>query len=94
MASEQDRPDVQQARAQFRQEVAGIASEDLVFLDERGVTTSLTRRYGRAPRGQRVVDRVPQGRGQVLTILGAITRQGILVARTMPSATDGDVFRT
>ena len=94
MASEQDRPDGQQARAQFRQEVAGIASEDWVFLDESGVTTSLTRRYGRAPRGQRVVDRVPQGRWQVLTILGAITLQGILVAMTMPSATDGDVFRT
>ena len=74
--------------------MAGIASEDWVFLDESGVTTSLTRRYGRAPRGQRVVDRVPQGRWQVLTILGAITMPGILVAMTMPSATDGDVFRT
>ncbi len=94
MASEQDRPDGPQARAQFRQEVAGIASEDWVFLDESGVTTSLTRRYGRAPRGQRVVARVPQGRWQVLTILGAIPMQGILVARTMPSATAGDVFRS
>jgi len=32
-----------------------------VFLDETGTATTMTRRYGRAPRGQRVVDAVPHG---------------------------------
>jgi hypothetical protein len=32
-----------------------------VFLDETGTATNMTRRYGRAPRGQRVVDAVPHG---------------------------------
>ncbi len=35
-ASEQSRPDVVQARKHFRQEVATIRAEDLVFVDERG----------------------------------------------------------
>lgn len=80
-------------RTEFLREVAAIAPEDLVILDESGVTTSMTRLYGRAPRGERVVDQVPGGRWQVLTVIGALTLDGILAAMTIPSATDGEVFQ-
>jgi len=39
----------------------GLNPKKLVFLDETGAKTSMTRLYGRAPIGQRAVDRTPQG---------------------------------
>jgi transposase len=64
----------------------------LVFLDESGVTTEMTRRYGRAPRGERVAEATPAGHWRTLTLLGAITQQGLLAVMTIESPTDGDVF--
>ena len=49
-AAEQDRPDVQQKRRAFREEIRPIEPERLVFVDETGVTTAMTPTYGRAPR--------------------------------------------
>ena len=66
--------------------------ERLVFVDESGVTTEMTRRYGRAPRGERVREATPAGHWSTLTLWGAITRQGLLATMTMESSTDGDVF--
>jgi transposase len=63
-----------------------------VFLDESGVTTEMTRRYGRALRGERVVDATPAGHWRTLTLLGAITWQGMLASMTVESPTDGAVF--
>ncbi len=80
-------------REEFPRAVATLAPEDLVVVDESGVTTSMTRRYGRAPKGERVVDRVPGGRWEMLTVLGALTLDGLQAPMTVPSATDGEVFR-
>jgi hypothetical protein len=44
----------------------------LVFLDESGVTTEMTRRYGRAPRGERVREAVPAGHWRTLTLIAAL----------------------
>ncbi|MBV9307409.1 MAG: IS630 family transposase, partial [Acidobacteriaceae bacterium] len=63
-----------------------------VFLDESGVRTDLTRRYGRAPKGERVRETVPHGRWQVLTILGALSTKGVQASMTVEAATDTDVF--
>ena len=65
----------------------------LKFLDESGVTTQMTRLWGRAARGERVTEATPDGRWQVLTTLGTISLRGIEAAMTVPAATDGDVFR-
>ena len=64
----------------------------LVFVDESGVTTEMTRRYGRAPRGERVREATPAGHWSTLTLLGAMTQQGMLASRSVESSTDGDVF--
>lgn len=63
-----------------------------MFLDESGVTTEMTRRYGRAPRGERVAEGAPAGRWRTLTLLGALTAEGMLASMTVESPTDGDVF--
>ncbi len=64
----------------------------LVFLDESGVTTEMTRRYGWAPRPERVSEAVPAGPWRTLTVLAALTTAGVLASMTIESPTDGDVF--
>jgi len=63
-----------------------------VFLDESGVTTQMTRHYGRAPAGERVGEATPQSHWRTLTVLSAITQKGVLASMTIEDATDGDVF--
>ncbi len=52
----------------------------------------MTPRYGRAPRGQRVVGVVPRNHGPNVTLLAAMGSAGITAAMTMTGATDGPVF--
>jgi len=63
-----------------------------MFVDESGVTTQMTRRWGRAPRGERIAEATPQGHWQVLTMLGTMSLRGMVATMTVESATDGDVF--
>ncbi|HEY7679734.1 MAG TPA: transposase, partial [Terriglobia bacterium] len=69
-----------------------IEPERLVFLDESGATTEMTRRYGRAPRGERIREATPAGHWETLTLLGAMTQDGMLASMTVDAPTDGEVF--
>ena len=52
-AAEQDRPDVARRRARWKKYQGRLAPGRLVFIDETWVKTNMTRRHGRAQRGQR-----------------------------------------
>ena len=54
----------------------------------------MTRRYGRAPRGERVAEGTPAGHWRTLTLLSAMSLEGVIAAMTVESPTDGDVFLT
>jgi hypothetical protein len=54
-ASEQERPDVAAARAAWRTDQLLLDPRRLVFIDETGTSTNMTRLRGRARRGCRVV---------------------------------------
>lgn len=69
-----------------------LAPEDLVFIDESGVTTSMVRTYGRSTRGERAIGRAPAGRYERLTLLGAITLSGVSAIMTIPAFTNRAVF--
>lgn len=69
-----------------------IEPQRLVFVDESGATTEMTRRYGRAPRGERVLEAAPAGHWSTLTLLGAMSQDGMRASMTVESATDGEVF--
>jgi transposase len=62
-------------------------------VDEAGVNLAMTRLYGRAPKGERVIGTVPQNHGDNITLLGALDQQGIQAVMTVTGATDADVFR-
>ncbi len=80
-------------RTAFLAEVARLDVRDLGWLDECGVATSTrTRVYARARRGERAVGHVPHGHWQVLSVLGALSAVGVVAAMTVDAATDGDVF--
>lgn len=80
-------------RRKFQARLASIDANRLVFIDESGATTAMTRLRGRAPRGERVHATTPHGHWKMTTILGAIRRSGVTAAMTIDSPTDSDVFR-
>jgi transposase len=79
-------------REAFVAELRTIPPEQLIYLDESGVSTQMTRLYGRCRGGQRVADAVPGGDWKIVTILGAMNHMGMLAAMTIEAATDGDIF--
>ena len=72
--------------------VGGIGAERLVFLDECGVLTTLSRLRGRSPRGTRACASAPFGHWTRLTVLGALGAEGIVGAMSVEAATDAAVF--
>jgi transposase len=58
------------------------------FLDQTNAKTTLTRVFGRAPRGQRVREYVPDGRWESLTLMGSLGYWGDTTALTYEGGTD------
>ena len=77
----------------FAEAQPALVADDLVFLDETGSNVTMTRRYGRSARGRPVYDSVPHNRGKNLTVVGAITAAGGVVAwRALDGGMDGAAF--
>ena len=91
-AQEQDTPEAQRQRQAWREAISAIPADQLVFLDESGASTQMTRNYGRARRGERVREATPNSHWRTVTMLAALTSRGLQAAMTIESATDGDVF--
>lgn len=83
---------MQKKREAWRETMAQLSREKLVFLDESGVNTNLTRRYGRAPGKQRVVDSAPLNTPTTTTVLSAIRLDGQFACRTYEGGTNKDRF--
>jgi transposase len=65
----------------------------LVFVDESGMHTSMTRLYARAPKGQRAYGKVPRNRGKNTTLIAAMTLEGGMgESMAIEGATDSEVF--
>lgn len=91
-ASEQDRPDVAEARRQWPAKLAGLDPEELVFLDEMGANTAMQRSHGYAPKGQRVLAKAPLGGWQAVTFVGALTAGGLVAPWALEGAMSGEWF--
>lgn len=84
---------MKERRALWHLELAGIDPHQLVFIDECGATTQMTRTRGRCVMGQRLVSVVPHGHWKVLTTIGALTLRGMIAAVTVDAPTDAEIFR-
>jgi transposase len=63
-----------------------------VFIDETAATTNMTRRYGRAPVGERLVDPVPFGHYKRTTFVSALRCDGLGCAMTIDGSMTGNLF--
>ncbi len=66
-----------------------VDAETVVFLDETSTQTVMTRRRGRPPRGERVVGAAPRNHGPNVSLLAALTPDGIGAAMVVEGAVDG-----
>lgn len=57
-----------------------------------GSNITLTRLYGRARPGMRVVDKVPGVRGSNLSTIGALSLTGLRTGLSVPGAIDGEIM--
>jgi transposase len=84
---------VQAERALYRDLSATLDLHCVKFIDESGLNLAMTRLYGRAPRGERVLGSAPQNYGPNVTLLGALSCTGLEAVMMIEGATDADVFR-
>ncbi len=91
-ASELNRPDIKAAWARWADMNAQVAHRRFLFIDESGAKTNMTRLYGRAPRGSRVYDHVPNGRWQTTTMIAAVGRNGPQAPWVLDGPMDGVAF--
>jgi len=80
------------ARQAWRAELAAVAPQRLVFLDETATPTTLTRLRARAPRGERAIGRVPHKRGPNVTVLASRSTRGMGAAMVLDGALARESF--
>jgi transposase len=64
-----------------------------VFLDETGLTTKMTRLYGRSQRGERLVGAVPHGHWHTTTFIAGLRQSGIIAPLVLDGPMTGAAFR-
>jgi hypothetical protein len=67
---------VARARRRWMREQGIFDPAHLVFIDETAANTKMLRLYGRCRRGERLIDRAPQGRWKTITFVAALRRPG------------------
>jgi transposase len=83
----------EEARGLWRWLASRFDARRLVFVDESGFHTSMTRLNARAPKGKRAYGKVPRNRGKNTTLIAAITLEGAMGApMTVEGATDSEAF--
>jgi transposase len=89
IASERD----EEVRGLWRWLASHFDARRLVFVDESGFNTSMTRLRARAPKGKRAYGKVPRNRGKNTTLMAAITLEGAMgESMSVEGATDAEVF--
>ena len=91
-ASEQEREDIAKSREEWREFQTAVDANRLVFLDESGLKTNMTRLYGRAKRGQRCLDSAPCGHWETVTILSSIRLDSSTESLIFEGAVDRIMF--
>jgi len=84
---------VARRRARWKKYQGRLDPSRLVFIDETWAKTNMTRRHGRAPRGQRLVAKAPHGRWRTLTFLAALRHDRIAAPCVIDGPINGECFR-
>lgn len=92
LAVERNSERSRQLRREFFERLVAIDPAQLVFLDESGVQRGMHRPLAWRRRGSVVVGRAVRNRGTVTTILGALSREGLIATMYGEGATTTEVF--
>jgi transposase len=85
---------VQAARAEWQANQPTLDVTTLVFLDETGARTQMTRTRGRAPKGARCIASVPHGPWQTTTFIAGWRGGEIPAPMVLDGPMDGEAFLT
>lgn len=69
-----------------------MSPKRLRFIDETGINIALTRRYGRAPRGERIAEAVPKNYREQRSIISAMGIDGVAAVFIIEGAVDTSAF--
>jgi putative transposase len=92
VAGERDRPDVARRRAQWIKYQDRVDPARLVFIDETWTRTNMAPLRGWAPRGNRLIGKVPDGRWRTMTFLAALRHDRITAPWLLEGPIDGESF--
>lgn len=81
-------------RQEFRKETELLDPRSLIFLDEFGINTRMSRLYGRARGGERAIGKVPGNYGKNTSVIGTLGLRGIVATMSIDGSVDGEVFDT
>ena len=90
--AEQDRKDIALARKNWRASQASVDPERLVFVDETGLKTDMSRLRGWARRGARLAEAVPGGHWHIHTLVHAVALDGTRAAMVLDGPIDSLCF--
>ena len=62
------------------------------FIDETGINVALTRRYGRAPRGERISEAVPKNYREQRSVISSMSLDGVAAVFIIEGAVDTTAF--
>lgn len=85
---------MQAARTAWKDSQPGLDPAQLVFIDETGTTTNMTRARGRAARGKRLVSAVPHGHWKTTTFVAGLRHDRITAPFVIDRPMNGAIFRT
>ncbi len=91
-AAEQDRPDVAAAREAWADNRSRLDPGHLVFIDETGASTNMARLRGRAPRGERLIGKVPHGHWKTTTFVAALRSTALTAPCVIDGPMNGNAF--
>jgi len=94
VASERDRPDVARRRAQWTERQDQVDPDRLVFIDETWIKTNMEPLRGWAPRGQRLIAKVPHGHWKTSTFIAALRCDCIEAPWILDGPINAEAFRT
>jgi transposase len=97
LASECDRPDIRQAREEWtgeRQPRMRLEPHRLIFLDETGTTTKMTRLRGRSLKGQRLRAKAPFGHWKTQTFIAGLRCSALTAPFVIDAPMDRRIFET
>jgi len=87
-ASERD----EAARAAYRESIKQLDANKIVVVDECGSNIALTPLYARAPKGKRAYGSIPRNRGKNMTLIAALSLQGMTASMILDGAANGLAF--